>query len=155
MIAPILNNPDDDPWIIMVGKYILNMGAIEATTRKIVATITGSDSSPEVSHDLHVRIRFIRKRFPRENRERHAWAMNIFGVGLRHVAFRNIIAHSPLALAVASDKTDILGIMNLTPNDPDNLGQLVTLEELKGRVDESSRLGHDLMKMQGDFLEQR
>ncbi len=136
----------------MVGKYMLNMGAVEATTRKIVGTITGSDRSPEVSLDLPIRIGFIRKRFPRDNSERHAWAMNVFKVALRHVGFRNIIAHSPLALSSAANETPhILGILDLTPNDLDNLGHLVSLEELKERVNESARLGNEFLTMQSDF----
>lgn len=120
MIKPLFNATDDQ-WVTMVGRYILNMGAVEAATRLLIINIIGTDSAPIFSDDLAARIGFIRKRFPRENAARHQWAMKAFKVADKHTGFRNIVA------------------------------QLISLEELTGRVDESAILGRQLLELQGDF----
>ena len=151
MIKPLFN-PQDDPWVWAVGRYMLNMGAVEATTRMLVIQISGSDSSPVFSDELSSRLRYIRKRFPREPRDRHAWAMNIFTVTAKHAGFRNIIAHSPLMFSANQDGTlHINGIMNFTHKDSKNFGQIISLEELTGRVDESAAIAKNLMDMHIDF----
>jgi hypothetical protein len=37
-----LSNADDDEWVTLVGRYILNMGALEMATRLIIARIAYS-----------------------------------------------------------------------------------------------------------------
>jgi hypothetical protein len=82
--------------------------------------------------------------------------MNVLTVAAKHTGFRNIVAHSPLAISANQDGTfHIQGIMTFTPKDPKNIGQLVLLEELKGRVDESAMLARQLMEMQSDFSPQK
>jgi hypothetical protein len=150
-IKPLFDAPDE-AWVWMVGKYMLNMGAIELTTRLIVVQITGSESDLNYSSELSLRIGFIKNRFPRHPIERHAWAMNVFKVGKKHADFRNIIAHGGLVMTVNQDgRMHIHGIMALTPKDRQNVGHLVSLEELTGRVDESAALGRQFMEMQADF----
>jgi hypothetical protein len=70
MIKPLFD-ADDDEWVVMVGRYVLNMGALEMATRLIIAHIEGTDTTPIFSDDLSTRIGFIRKRFPREDAARH------------------------------------------------------------------------------------
>ena len=43
------------------------------------------------------------------------------------------------------------GILNLTPTDDKQAGELVGIAELRGRVDESAKLGELLLQMQTDF----
>src|SRR3982751_4955483 len=97
MIKPFFN-AKDSAWVTMVGRYMLNIGVIEMTTRIIIFKIEGSDKTPLANEPLTTRISFLRKRFPRENKARHQRAMKIFETAKRHSAFRNIVAHSPLAL---------------------------------------------------------
>jgi hypothetical protein len=59
-----LSNADDDEWVTLVGRYILNMGALEMATRLIIARIEGTDAVAIFSDDLSARIGFVRKRFP-------------------------------------------------------------------------------------------
>jgi hypothetical protein len=151
MIKPLFGAQDDE-WVIMVGRYILNMGAVEMATRLLVARITGGDRDPIFVDDLAARIGFIRKRFPRGDTALHARAMNTFEVALKHTGFRNVVAHSPLAVSGQPDGTfNIQGIMNITPKSKDTIAQLVSLEELKGRVNESAALGRSLLDMQANF----
>ncbi len=79
MIRPLFNTKDDE-WVVMVGRYILNMGALEMATRLLIARIEGTDSAPIFSDDLTARIGFVRKRFPQEDKVRHKWAMNALDV---------------------------------------------------------------------------
>jgi hypothetical protein len=151
MIEPLHNAVDDD-WALMVGRFMLNMGAVELATRLLVVQITGSDRDPVSASDLSLRLGFIRKRFPREDRERHSWAMNVFAVAAKHVGFRNIVAHG--GIVIVTDNSGALhvgGILHPTPKDPVNKAYLVSLEELKGRVNETAVVGREILTMQRDF----
>ena len=78
--------------------------------------------------------------------------MSALDVASRHAGFRNIVAHGPLAITRKPDGTyHINGIVNVTPKDRANLAQLVTLEELKGRVNESAIVAKLVLEMQADF----
>ena len=150
-IEPLFN-ADDNEWVVMVGRYVLNMGAVEATTRQLISLHEQTDRAPDMNADLPSRLGFLKKHFPRGNPERHSWAMSIFIVANKHVGFRNIVAHSPLMITGHDDGSrHIRGILNLTPNHPDNVGQLVDLDEMRGRVDESAQLARLLLEMQDDF----
>ena len=153
-ILPLLD-PEDQEWVQLVGRYILNMGAIEASTRLLVAIHEKNDRASAMSADLPSRLGFLRNRFPREPSERHSWAMNVFGVAAKHVGFRNVVAHSPLVITGhEGGSKHIQGILNLTLNDDKQAGELVGLEELKGRVNESAKLGELVLQMQADFRRQ-
>lgn len=151
MIQALLN-PNDEPWVWAVGRFMLNMGVVEQATRLLVAEITGSDQEAIFSDDLASRIRYLRKRFPRDAAERHADATNVFAVALRLCGFRNIVAHSPLIMTKREDGTvDIHGIVSVTPKDPNNSGVIISLEELTGRIEESAKVAQELLNMRGAF----
>lgn len=74
-------------------------------------------------------------------------------VTLKHTTFRNAVAHSPLAISAHSDASfRINGILDITPENPVNLGNLVSLEEFKGRGNESAVIARDLPGMQADHV---
>ena len=78
--------------------------------------------------------------------------MNAFEVASKHAVFRNIVAHSPLAITGHADGTfKIQGIIDLTPKDKNLSAQLISLEEITDRVNESAALGRQLLEMQKDF----
>ncbi len=144
----------DDEWVTMLGRYMLNMGAIEMATRTIIASITGEDSAPIYNDDLAARIGFVRKRYPRSDKIKHSKAMNTFEVALKHTTFRNIVAHSPVVVAGAEDGTlTVLGILGLTPKSNENVGELISIEELEGRVNESSAVAKAMLDMQSAYAE--
>jgi hypothetical protein len=150
-IQPLFNAADEE-WVVMTGRYILNMGCIEFATRFLIAKVEGTDAAPIFSADLAARIGFIRKKFPRRNAARHKWAMKSLGVAMKHTSFRNIVAHSPLFVSGRPDGSfHIHGILNVTPNSSDNLADIVSLDELKGRVNESAAVARDIIEMQVDF----
>jgi hypothetical protein len=152
MIKHLMNPSDDNEWVTMVGRYILNMGSVEMTTRQLISIIEGTTNSPVMKEGLPSRIGFIRKRFPHSDQKRHSWAMNVFTVASKHVGFRNAVAHSGVVYTSGADGiTHLQGILNLTPEDPRNFGQLISLEELKGRVTESAHLAKSMLEMQVDF----
>jgi hypothetical protein len=136
----------------MIGRYMINMGTIEMTSRLIVLQIKGSDRDPIFSSELSLRIGFIKNSFPREHRDRHTWAMKVLKVAAKHVGFRNIVAHSALVITKnESGIPKIQGLLALTPKDRANFGTIVSLEELTGRVNETALVGRKLMEMQNDF----
>jgi hypothetical protein len=65
----------------MTGRYILNMGVVEAGTRLLIVQIEGTDTVQVYSAELAARIRFVRSRFPRADATRHKWAMENLEVG--------------------------------------------------------------------------
>jgi hypothetical protein len=147
MVTPLFSAQDDE-WVVMVGRYILNMGALEMATRLVIGRIDGTDQTPIFSSDLAARLGYIRKRYPRTDNVMHERAMKIFEVAERHTGFRNIIAHSPIVISGEADGTlTIIGIMNVTPKSSTKLGEIVSLEELKGRVDESAAVARDVLAM--------
>ena len=91
-----LVNPEDEEWVRLVGRYIMNMGAVEATTRLLIAVCEKNDRAVAMMADLPSRLGYLRKRFPRQPQDRHSWAMNVLAGATKHVAFRNVVAHSPL-----------------------------------------------------------
>lgn len=155
MLQPLLNATDDE-WVTMVGRYILNMGSVEMTTRLLISQIEGNDRSLVMAADLPSRLGYVRKRFPRADQQRHSWAMKVFDVVNKHVAFRNAVAHSPIVITGHEDGTrTVHGIFNLTPNNEHKAGELISLVELKGRVNESAAIGRSLLEMQADFAATR
>jgi hypothetical protein len=151
MIKPLFGAQDDE-WVTMLGRYMLNMGGIELATRLIIARITLGDSAPIFSDDLAARIGFVRKRYPRSNKSKHSTAMNTFEVALKHARFRNIVAHSPVVVSGSEDGTlTVVGILSLTPKSKDKVAEVISLEELKARVNESSAVGRAIFDMQSEY----
>lgn len=145
-------NADDGAWVQAVGKYMLNMGSLELMTRNLIFNIHGTDSVPIYSDTLAARLGYLRSRFPRDPQDRHQWAMRIFAVADKHVKFRNSVAHSSVVLqGDDSGPQGIVGLLDLTPKDATNLGQVISLEELNGRVNESSLVARDFLTMQEDY----
>ena len=135
-----------EEWVTPIGRYILNMGSIEIATRLLVAQIEGTHTSPVFNDPLDSRIGFIRNRFPREDKTRHKWAMNVLTVAKKHVDFRNIMAHNPLILTQNADgATQIQGIINVKSN------EIILLPEIMARVEEAARLVGLLVQMKSDF----
>lgn len=149
----LLLNPHDNEWVAAVGRFMLNMGVIEAETQLLIGEMTPQgDLSPVHSAELTARIGFIRNQFPREDNARHQWAMNTLQVAVKLARFRNIVAHSSLIVTDHADGSRrVQGLMDLTPRDKNKFGDLVELEELTTRVTESEAVARDLCEMQNDF----
>jgi hypothetical protein len=149
-------NASDDEWVVMIGRYILNMGSLEFTTRMLIASVVGTDSEPVFDGPLASRISFLRARFPQKDPIRHQWAMKAFDLAQKHTTFRNIVAHSPILITGHEDgSVRIQGIMNVTPKSHDTIAELVLFEELKCRVDESANVAKLFLEMQADFPTKR
>jgi hypothetical protein len=73
----------------------MNMGTVEMATRLLIAQIEGTHTTQVFNATLDSRIGFIRNRFPRDDKTRHEWAMNVLTIAKKHSDFRNIIAHNP------------------------------------------------------------
>jgi hypothetical protein len=150
-VVETLLNPDDDEWVMLVGRYILNMGVLEMATREWIAETQG-ESAPVIAASLAKRIEFIRKRFPRDNPGRYESAMTIFEVADRHTQFRNTVAHSPLVITDHADGSfHIRGLLDV-PSKPGRTPSLVSVDELRGRVNESNALATRFREMLAEVL---
>lgn len=148
MLKPLFG-ADDKEWVIAVGRFMLNMGGIEAATALLAAQIEGKAQGQAVHQELTSRIGFIRQRFPRDDKVRHTWGMNVLSVALKITTFRDIIAHSPVVCTVSPDgSTKVQGILDVRRS------AMVSLVELKGRIDESAIVARGLLEMQTDFPQQ-
>ena len=151
MIKPLFN-ADDGEWVVMIGRYMLNMGAVEFATRLLIAKIHGTDQVPIFSDDLAPRVGFLRSRFPRTDLTRHFWAMNVLEVAIKHTAFRNSVAHSSIVLGEdEKGNRRIVGLLDTQPRDKRLVAEVISIEELKGRVNESAAVARDILAMQADF----
>jgi hypothetical protein len=128
---------------------MLNMGVIEMVTRAIIARMIGNDSDPIFVAGLDARLRFIKKRFPRTNLIEHKRAMKNFNVALKLIGFQNSVAHSGLILH-SSDHSppQKLGLFNITVRSKKNFAEIISIEEMNGRVEESAKLGGIMLLMQ-------
>ena len=78
--------------------------------------------------------------------------MGVLTVASKHVVFRNAVAHSGVVYTSGADGVKHLqGILNLTPSDTQKIGELISLDELKTRVNESAALGRSMLEMQADL----
>lgn len=152
MLQPTVNSQNNSEWIELIGKYIVNMGAIETTSRLIIANINNSDTVAIYKGALAKRLDYLKARYSKADVEKHNEAMAFFDVLSKHVSFRNIIAHSGI-FNQKNEKGEIIpiGLMNFTPDDPEKIGEIISLEELRGRVNESASLGVKLLELQNDF----
>jgi len=149
---PLIDYQKNNEWVQLIGKYMLNMGAIEAATRVIIGKLHSSDQVPIFKSELDARVRYLRGKFPFDDKERHEKAMLFFDALLKHVKFRNIIAHSGVTYVDGPDEDKIVnGLLNFLPNDSNSIAEYISLEELKGRVNESARLGATLLDYQSLF----
>jgi hypothetical protein len=145
MLKPFFG-AEDEEWVVAVGRFMLNMGAIEAATVQLVARIAGKIQSQSERQELKIRMGFLRGRFPRDDKERHKWAMNIFDVAMQLATFRDIIAHSPVKVEVGPDGSSrVAGILDVRRN------ELISLVEITGRIDESALAARGFLEMQTDF----
>jgi hypothetical protein len=154
LIQPLFG-ADDAEWVAGVGRYILNMGAMEFATRLLIGFICTNIEAPILFSSLSTRLAFLKKRFPRSNESRYGTAMRTFDTSERHCAFRNIVAHSALQIGARADGTQlILGILNIQKSNGLVASELITLEELRGRVTESSLAAKHLLDMQDAFRDE-
>lgn len=152
-LKPMINNPNDEKWIQYIGQYMINMGAIETTTRAIIAKLNGTDQVPIFHENLELRIKYLRSRYPNSDDVKHKRAMNFFKVLRRHVGFRNAVAHSGLVYRDGlNDTKQVVGLVNFEPMDKKtNVADIISIEEIRRRVAESGELGAMLLELQNDF----
>jgi hypothetical protein len=147
MVEALLN-PDDDEWVNLVGRYILNMAVIEMASREWIASTQG-ESHHMMHKPLAKRIEFMSARFPSGDTA----VTTIFECGQRHTVFRNTVAHSPLAITGHADGSfHIQGLLDIPKR-----GQpaLITIAELKGRVIETAALANAFREMVANSLPTR
>jgi hypothetical protein len=150
-VVETLLNPDDDEWVRLVGRYILNMGVLEMATREWIAETQG-EAVRVITAPLASRIAFIQKRFPRDDPKRYESAMMIFEVAVRHTQFRNTVAHGLLAITAHADGSfHIRGLLDM-PSKPGRTPSLISVDDLRGRVNESNVLATRFREMLAEVL---
>lgn len=151
-LSPLINLVINKEWIEYIWKYMINMGAIETTSRLIIEKLNNTNNIAIYSEDLDNRIKYLQARYPNDNKMKHQKAMKMFKVLKKHIWFRNIIAHSWIMYVKNDDKQFIGGLLNFQPKNKANMiAEFISIEEMKWRVDESAKLGSLLLEFQNDF----
>lgn len=146
-----INSPNNEMWIQHIGKYILNMGAIEMLSRVIIAKINETENVAVFSAPLGKRLEYLSVRLNINDIEKRERALALFDVLKNHLKFRNTIAHSGIIMNEINGEITTVGIMNFTPDDPENIGNIISIEELRGRVDEIANIANLFLELQNSF----
>jgi hypothetical protein len=94
----------------------------------------------------------LKIKYSNKDSEKYQKVMNIFDVAQKHVKYRNIVAHSGIFYVDLPDGTKCMaGLVNFIPDDKNNIAEIISIEEMKGRVNESSNLATKLLELQNDF----
>lgn len=96
-----LNSRDSDPFIIAIGKFFINFGAVEMLTFNLIQHLAPDQFERCFKWRLGVRLDFIEKRLldlPLDNDKKEDIRKTIDSA--RYMAkYRNIIAHNPVIVA--------------------------------------------------------
>jgi hypothetical protein len=68
MIKPLFGAQDDE-WVVIVGRYVLNMGALEMATRLLIERIKNKDTEPRFATACPAVSDFFVRDFPVRTRK--------------------------------------------------------------------------------------
>ncbi|MDB5103057.1 MAG: hypothetical protein JWP91_746 [Fibrobacteres bacterium] len=147
----------DDPltreWAEVTGRFFLNLGMIEFLAMEFIVKMADGYKYKSIKKKfLSQKLTWIIENLaecsdaPPETVE----AIHETLEEIRQLSFfRNVVANGAIGLAMADgngkDAPAISGILNYRPEDTDQDAEIVSLEEVKGRVAESEDLARKLL----------
>jgi len=157
-----INSPVTEPWILAVGKLILNFGVIELLSHRFLAelardpvlTWVGGEMPLGKRKDLNVDL-VRREKLDKEAKNR---LVELWQGVKRLSTIRNTIAHGPLLFRWSGEEVgdpDFIAVPNIraTARKKGRDRVLVTLKELNTAVDEISGLAQGLDKVVSELRE--
>lgn len=149
------DHPETKPFVEAVGKLIQNLGMIEIQSHDWIASLQTDPMVLELAHrsKFRDRIEIIKKMVQRLEdvpSEEKARILELWSSVLRHSELRNQVAHSCVMMGFPNDDPTqpafVKGVMNLRPRDKTREAELISVEEINGSVDASSRIGAALLE---------
>lgn len=106
------------------------MGAIETTSRIIIAKINETENVAAFNAALAKRLEYLSVRLNLADVDKKAKAINLFDTLNKLVKFRNSAAQSGIVYKEVDGVKIPAGLMNFTRDDPENIGAIISIEEL-------------------------
>jgi hypothetical protein len=134
------NNPKSHEWAMAIGTIMQNFGMLELLTIEIMAHFRRPPNRRKITRmHLQDRIKWIC-----DNCESSLTAEAISALRSAKLLceVRNAIAHGALLLAKGHPSDEIptpVGILNLRPKDEQLEAELISLEEIRGRIRELAK----------------
>lgn len=148
MVELTLNNPASAEFVENIGKFIANFGVIEITIIEICDVLSKDPVLTKIAHRalLSRRIEILKEQITNsiiseENR-------NVLRKHFKQleplIELRNILAHNPIVFAFPNadptQEASVSGVINMRPKDKTKDSELIGIEELKGRVTDTSNI---------------
>jgi len=152
MIKTTLNNPASEEFIENIGKFIANFGVVELTIIEMSDALSQDPILTKLAHRamLNRRVEILKDQIEAANLEAEFQGsiLNTLNILKLLIEFRNIIAHNPITFSFHEDDPSnaalVSGILNMRPKNKKINAELVSSEELAGRVNESVAIAKKL-----------
>ena len=154
------NHPATLTFVEAAGKLIQNFGAIELQTHDWISALQSDSMVLEMARrsKLSDRIDVIKKMIRRsslftdESKDR---LMGLWSSVIPHSQIRNIVAHSGVVMGFQNDDPKqpamVKGVLNVKPRDKSMEAELISIEEINGSVNATSRIATLLLEALMEF----
>ncbi|MEX1200418.1 MAG: hypothetical protein WEB02_06485 [Methylophaga sp.] len=152
MVELALNNPESEEFVQNIGKFIANFGVIELTIIEICDVLSKDPVLTKLAHRslLSRRVDILKEQIKRSSvaEETKNALLNHLKELKPFIELRNILAHNPITFvfpnADPSQEASIAGILNMRPKDKTKDGEIISIEELRGGVNDTSKIARKL-----------
>lgn len=148
------NDATAQEWAAAVGRFFQALGLLETVTMEFVAQMAAGFKFKSIKKKyLSQKLTFVIEGLA-EHSDADAGAVSEIQDALEEVRqlsfFRNVLAHGATGLSRedGNGAPKITGLLNYRPDDTDQEAEIVSLEEIKGRLEEAEALA---VKLAGLF----
>jgi hypothetical protein len=148
------NDTTAQEWAMAVGGFFLAMGLLESITMEFVARMAAGFKFKSIKKKyLSQKLTFVIEGLA-EHSDADASMISEIQDALEEVRqlsfFRNVLAHGAMGLSgqeAGGTAPRITGLLNYRPDDTDQDAEIVSLDEIKGRLGEAEALAAKLAGM--------
>lgn len=149
------NHPETLQYVEATGKLIQNFGVIELYTYDWISVLQTDSMVFEMARrsKLRDRIEVIKKMIQRspllsdESKER---LVALWSSIIPHSEVRNIVSHSGVVMGFLNNDPaqpiTVKGVLNLKPRDKSRESEFISVEEINGSVNATSRIASSLLE---------
>lgn len=149
------DHPESKPFVEAVGKLIQNLGMIEIQSYDWISAMQTDPMVLELARRSKFRDRveviksMIRRNADISEDDRSKF-IEIWSLVVPHSEVRNVVAHSCVVMGFQDDDpakpATVKGVINLKPKDKSKEAELISVEEINGSVNATSRLGAAILE---------
>lgn len=131
-------------WAEAIGRFFQAMGLLETVTMEFVAQMAAGFKFKSIKKKyLSQKITFVIEGLA-EHSDADAPTVSEIQDALEEVRqlsfFRNVLAHGAMGLSGQDAAPRITGLLNYRPDDTDQEAEIVSLDEIKGKLEEAEAL---------------